>query len=99
MQKEHFPSPVIPKVLFLYSQMHDLLAPSSQKKLVMPLQAAANLRFGRIKRKAIDSCAGEQRVVGEAIDDVKVLYADHEDIHEQLTWPLQADWHNVFDRA
>ncbi|GIT19812.1 MAG: hypothetical protein CM1200mP39_26180 [Dehalococcoidia bacterium] len=38
-------------------------------------------------------------VVGEDIDDVKVLYADHEDINEQLTWPLQADWHSVFDRA
>ena len=38
-------------------------------------------------------------VVGEDIDNVKVLYADHEDINEQLTWPLQADWHSVFDRA
>ena len=66
--KENFPSPVISKVLYLYSQMHDLLAPSSQKKLVMHLQAAANLRFGRIKRDAIDSCTGEQRVVGEGID-------------------------------
>ena len=66
--KDVFPSPVIPKVLFLYSQMHDLLAPSSQKKLIMHLQAAANLRFGRIKRDAIDSCTGEQRIVGEGID-------------------------------
>ena len=38
-------------------------------------------------------------VGGEDIDDVKVLYADHEDINEQLTWPLHADWHSVFDRA
>lgn len=66
--KDMFPSKVIPKVLYLYSQMHDLLAPSSQKKLVMHLQAAANLRFGRIKRDAIDSCTGEQRMVGEGID-------------------------------
>ncbi|QDZ22078.1 hypothetical protein HOP50_06g46190 [Chloropicon primus] len=66
--KDLFPSPVIPKVLYLYSQMHDLLAPSSQKKLIMHLQAAASLRFGRIKRDAIDSCSGEQRVVGEGID-------------------------------
>ena len=38
-------------------------------------------------------------VIGEDIDNVKVLYADHENINDQLTWPLQADWHSVFDRA
>ena len=43
--------------------------------------------------------AEDIEVVGEDIDDVKVLYAHHEDINEQLTWPLQADWHSVFDRA
>ena len=36
-------------------------------------------------------------VVGESIDTVKVSYADHKDIEEQLTWPLQGDWHGVFD--
>tara|TARA_Y100000588_G_scaffold365954_1_gene431151 strand:- start:70 stop:1035 length:966 start_codon:yes stop_codon:yes gene_type:complete len=39
------------------------------------------------------------QIVGDGIDDVKVLYADHENIAEQLTWPLQADWQSVFDRA
>ncbi|MDG0865865.1 DUF362 domain-containing protein [Candidatus Lucifugimonas marina] len=38
------------------------------------------------------------QVVGETIDDAKVSYADHKDIEEQLTWPLQDDWHGVFDR-
>lgn len=37
-------------------------------------------------------------VVGKSIDDVKVSYADHKDIEEQLTWPLQGDWHGVFDQ-
>jgi uncharacterized protein (DUF362 family) len=38
------------------------------------------------------------QVVGETIDDAKVSYADHKDIEEQLTWPLQDDWHGMFDR-
>lgn len=38
-------------------------------------------------------------VVGESIDSVKVAYADHDDIEEQLTWPLQDDWQGVFDRG
>ncbi len=37
-------------------------------------------------------------VVGKSIEEVKVSYADHKDIEEQLTWPLQDDWHNVFDQ-
>jgi uncharacterized protein (DUF362 family) len=36
------------------------------------------------------------QVVGETIDDAKVSYADHKDIEEQLTWPLQDD--GMFDR-
>jgi len=38
-------------------------------------------------------------VVGESIDSVRVSYADHKDIEDQLTWPLQDDWHGVFDRG
>jgi len=38
-------------------------------------------------------------VVGSTIEDVRVSYADHDDIVEQLTWPLQNDWHGVFDRG
>ena len=38
-------------------------------------------------------------VVGGNINNVKVSYADHKDINEQLTWPLQNDWHSVFDRG
>jgi uncharacterized protein (DUF362 family) len=38
------------------------------------------------------------QVVGETIDDAKVSYADHKDIEKQLTWPLQDDWHGMFDR-
>jgi len=36
--------------------------------------------------------------VGESIEDVRVSYADHKDIEEQLTWPIQGDWHGVFER-
>jgi uncharacterized protein (DUF362 family) len=38
-------------------------------------------------------------VVGSSIDDVRVSYADHDDIEEQLTWPLQDDWHGVFNQG
>ncbi len=38
-------------------------------------------------------------VVGSSIDDVRVSYADHDDIVEQLTWPLKEDWHGVIDRG
>ena len=38
-------------------------------------------------------------VVGSSIEDVKVAYADHDDIEDQLTWPIKDDWHGVFDRS
>jgi uncharacterized protein (DUF362 family) len=38
-------------------------------------------------------------VVGSSIEDVRVSYADHDDIEEQLTWPLKSDWQTVFDRG
>lgn len=38
-------------------------------------------------------------VVGAAIEDVRVAYADHDDIEQQLTWPLTEDWQGVFNRA
>ncbi len=38
-------------------------------------------------------------VVGSSISDVRVSYADHDDIEEQLTWPLQSDWQGVFNRG
>jgi len=42
---------------------------------------------------------GDIEVVGKSIEDVKVTYADHDDIEEQLTWPIKDDWHGVFDRS
>ena len=62
---EAFPSPVLPKLVFLYAQLHDMLAHGTQKKMVTHLQTAANLRFARIKRDAIDACTAEQRIVGD----------------------------------
>ena len=38
-------------------------------------------------------------VVGNSIDEVKVNYADHDDIAEQLTWPLKEDWQAVINRT
>ncbi len=38
-------------------------------------------------------------VVGSSIDDVRVSYADHDDIVEQLTWPLKEDWHGVIEQG
>jgi len=38
-------------------------------------------------------------VVGSSIDDVRVSYADHDEIEDQLTWPLQDDWHGVFNQG
>jgi uncharacterized protein (DUF362 family) len=42
---------------------------------------------------------GDLDVVGSQIEDVRVSYADHENIAHQLTWPLKNDWHAVFDRG
>lgn len=38
-------------------------------------------------------------VVGANMDEVQVAYADHDDIEEQLTWPLKEDWQGVISRA
>lgn len=38
-------------------------------------------------------------VVGASIDQVRVKYADHDDIEDQLTWPLKEDWRGVFSRT
>jgi uncharacterized protein (DUF362 family) len=38
-------------------------------------------------------------VIGESIEAVRVSYADHKDIDDQLTWPLNEDWHSVIDRG
>jgi uncharacterized protein (DUF362 family) len=38
-------------------------------------------------------------VVGSTIDDVRVAYEPHSDMVAQLDWPLENDWHGVFDRA
>ncbi|MBN4064207.1 DUF362 domain-containing protein [Dehalococcoides mccartyi] len=38
-------------------------------------------------------------VIGNSIADVQVSYADHKDIEEQLTWPLEDDWHSVINRG
>ena len=37
-------------------------------------------------------------VLGESIEDVQVAYEAHDEIAEQLTWPLEGDWRGVFDR-
>jgi len=37
-------------------------------------------------------------VVGSSIDDVRVVYEDHAQIEEQLTWPIEGDWRPIFDR-
>ena len=39
------------------------------------------------------------KVVGKSIEDVRVTYVDHDDIKDQLTWPIKDDWHSVFDRS
>jgi uncharacterized protein (DUF362 family) len=38
-------------------------------------------------------------VIGASIEDVRVSYADHDDIEEQLTWPMKNNWLTVFDRG
>ena len=38
-------------------------------------------------------------VVGSKIEDVRVSYADHENIVDQLTWPLEEDWQAVLGRG
>ena len=63
--RDHFPSPVIQKALFLYSQLHDLLAPASQGKLEDHLRRGAHHRFGRIVRDAQDQCQGERGALGD----------------------------------
>ena len=58
------------------------------------LNQVGSLRYAmELRNLALDDI----EVVGESIDTVKVSYADHKDIEEQLTWPLQGDWHGVFD--
>ncbi|MDA1279756.1 MAG: DUF362 domain-containing protein [Chloroflexi bacterium] len=39
------------------------------------------------------------RTVGREIDDVRVSYKDHDQIEEQLTWPLEGDWRSAIDRG
>ncbi|MCI0852647.1 MAG: hypothetical protein J4O01_11395, partial [Chloroflexi bacterium] len=36
--------------------------------------------------------------LGASIEDVLVAYEAHDEIAEQLTWPLEGDWRGVFDR-
>lgn len=38
-------------------------------------------------------------VVGANIEDVQVKYEPHDEIAEQLTWPLKGDWRGVFDKS
>ena len=38
-------------------------------------------------------------VVGRSIEDVQVSYADHDDIEDQLTWPLKDDWQGVIEKG
>ena len=38
-------------------------------------------------------------VVGKSIEDVRVTYADHDDIEDQLKWPIKDDWNNIFNRS
>lgn len=38
-------------------------------------------------------------VIGASIDEVRVAYADHDNIEEQLTWPLKEEWRGVFSRT
>ena len=42
---------------------------------------------------------GDIEIVGASIEDVRVTYMAHDDIAEQLTWPLEGDWHGVFNRS
>lgn len=38
-------------------------------------------------------------VLGASIEDVQVAYEAHDEIAEQLIWPLEGDWRGVFDRS
>jgi|TARA_B100000959_G_scaffold281289_1_gene345009 uncharacterized protein (DUF362 family) len=38
-------------------------------------------------------------VVGSSIESVRIAYADHENLEEQLTWPLKDDWQTDFNRG
>ena len=38
-------------------------------------------------------------IVGADIEAVRVEYAPHDDIAEQLTWPIEGNWRGVFDRS
>jgi len=60
------------------------------------LEQVGYLRYAmELRNLSVD----DLEVVGSTIDDVRVSYADHDDIDEQLTWPLQNDWHGVFDKG
>ena len=36
-------------------------------------------------------------VVGDQIEDVRIDFRPHDNIAEQLTWPVDGDWRMVFD--
>lgn len=38
-------------------------------------------------------------IVGADIEAVRVEYAAHDEIAEQLTWPIEGNWRGVFDRS
>jgi uncharacterized protein (DUF362 family) len=60
------------------------------------LEQVGYLRYAmELRNMSVDDI----EVVGSAIDQVRVEYADHDDIVDQLTWPLKEDWHGVFDKG
>ncbi len=38
-------------------------------------------------------------VVGETIEDCRIEFEPHENIAEQLTWPVEGNWRTTFDRV
>jgi uncharacterized protein (DUF362 family) len=60
------------------------------------LEQVGYLRYAmQLRKLTLD----DLEIVGSTIEDVKVRYADHDDIEEQLTWPLAGDWQGVFNRS
>jgi uncharacterized protein (DUF362 family) len=59
------------------------------------LDQVGYLRYGmELRNLSVE----DLEIVGETIEAVRVSYADHKDIEDQLTWPLKDDWQRVFDR-
>lgn len=42
---------------------------------------------------------GNIKIVGASIEDVRVTYRAHDNIAEQLSWPLEGGWHGVFNSS